>query len=66
MCQGDSRKFHENTPLGTLILAPLPPRPRGEVRIAVTFSVDDDGVLEAAARDEDTGQEQSLRVALPK
>ncbi len=66
VCQGESRRFLENTPLGTLILAPLPPRSRGKVRIAVTFCIDSDGVLEAAARDEDTGQEQSLRIALPQ
>jgi len=62
ICQGNSRRFAENMPLGTLVLDKLPPRPRGSVRIQVTFAIDADGVLEASARDEQTGQEQSLTV----
>lgn len=65
ICQGDSRRFKENMPLGTLTLVNLPPRRRGEVRIAVTFAIDDDGVLTALARDEQTGQEQRIRIELP-
>lgn len=64
VCQGDSRRFAENRPLGTLILDNLPPRPRGEVRIAVTFSVDADGLLTASARDESTGRQHSVRIQL--
>ncbi len=66
VCQGESRQFHENIPLGTLVLADLAPRPRGQVTIAVQFAIDDDGVLEASARDEQTGQAQSIRIKLPK
>ena len=66
VCQGDSRRFVENTALGTIVLDNLPPRPRGQVSIAVTFAIDDDGVLEASARDEATGQEQSVRINLPR
>lgn len=62
VCQGDSRRFAENMPLGVLVLDQLPPRPRGDVRIKVTFSIDADGVLEAHARDEQTGREQSIKV----
>ncbi|HUH02568.1 MAG TPA: Hsp70 family protein [Kofleriaceae bacterium] len=65
ICQGDSRRFKENMPLGTITLTNLPPRPRGQVRIAVTFAIDDDGVLTALARDEQTGQEQRIRIELP-
>jgi len=66
VCQGDSRQFHENLSLGTIVLADLPPRPRGQVKIEVKFAIDDDGVLEASARDEQTGQEQTVRITLPK
>ncbi len=65
VCQGDSRRFVENTALGTIVLDNLAPRPRGQVSIAVTFAIDDDGVLEASARDEATGQEQTVRINLP-
>jgi molecular chaperone DnaK (HSP70) len=66
VCQGDSRRYAENRPLGALVLDELPPRQRGEVRIAVTFAIDDDGVLEASARDEQTGQERSVRIQLDR
>jgi molecular chaperone DnaK len=64
VCQGPSRRFEDNVPLGTILLEDLPPRPRGQVRIAVTFSVDADGVLEASARDEASGRAQMIRVQL--
>jgi molecular chaperone DnaK (HSP70) len=65
VCEGDSRRFGENRPLGTLVLDGLPPRPRGQVRIAVTFTIDADGVLEAAALDEGTGRAQKIQIRLP-
>jgi molecular chaperone DnaK len=63
-CRGDARKVVENEPLGRLILEGLPPRRRGEVRIDVTFRVDQDGILHVRARDADTGikQEAALEV----
>jgi molecular chaperone DnaK len=64
LCQGDSRRFDQNRALGTLVLDNLPKRPRGQVRIAVTFAVDPDGVLEALAKDEQTGQARSVRIQL--
>jgi molecular chaperone DnaK len=64
VCQGESRRFADNMPLGTIVLDGLPPRPRGQVRIAVEFAIDDDGVLEASARDEQTGAAQSVRIKL--
>jgi molecular chaperone DnaK (HSP70) len=64
VCQGDSRRFAENTGLGTIVLDGLPPRPRGEVKIAVTFSVDGEGVLKASARDEQSGKAQSVEIRL--
>ncbi len=65
VCEGDSRRFRENRPLGTLVLHDLPPRPRGQVRIAVTFTIDADGVLEASALDEGTGRAQKIQIRLP-
>ncbi|MBI4509453.1 MAG: Hsp70 family protein [Deltaproteobacteria bacterium] len=64
VCQGDSRRFDENAFLGTLFLEDLPPRSRGQVRIAVTFHIDADGVLEASARDEETGRAHAMRIQL--
>ncbi|KAB2892555.1 MAG: Hsp70 family protein [Kofleriaceae bacterium] len=63
-CRGEGRRVTENEPLGRLVLEGLPPRRRGEVRIDVTFRVDQDGILHVRARDADTGiaREASLEV----
>ncbi len=63
-CRGEGRRVNENEPLGRLVLDGLPPRRRGEVRIDVTFRVDQDGILHVRARDTDTGivREATLEV----
>jgi molecular chaperone DnaK len=55
VCQGESKYFDENVPLGDLDLPELPPAPRGDVKIEVTFRVDTDGILRVRARDAATG-----------
>jgi len=62
VCQGESRKFSENAPLGTLTLEGIPPRPRGEAEIEVTFTVDTDGILNVRARDVKTGLATQARI----
>ena len=63
-CRGESRRFAENEPLGKLVLDPLPARPRGDVKIEVSFRVDPDGILHVRAADADSGvrQEAQLQV----
>ncbi len=51
VCQGESRRFADNAPLGTLTLEGIPPRPRGEAAIEVNFTIDSDGILNVRARD---------------
>ncbi|HTM20605.1 MAG TPA: Hsp70 family protein, partial [Kofleriaceae bacterium] len=61
VCQGESRRFDENQPLGELRLTGLRAAPRGVVKIEVTFLIDADGILQVAARDIETGRaEQSV------
>jgi molecular chaperone DnaK len=55
VCQGESRRFDENVPLGELELTDLQPARRGEVSIEVTFKVDTNGILCVRARDPVTG-----------
>src|SRR6185436_2314924 len=55
VCQGESRRFDENVPLGDLELPGLPPARRGDVKIEVTFRVDTNGILRVRARDAATG-----------
>ena len=46
------------------MLPNLPPRPRGEVKITVTFGIGADGILDVAALDQATGVAQSARIEL--
>jgi len=64
VCQGDSKTFGENHPLGVLHLDGLTPAPRGQTRIEVSFLLDADGILRVRAKDATSGksQEASLRV----
>ena len=64
VCQGESRKLDNNIVLGDLFLDNLPPRPRGETSIEVTFMLDASGILQVHARDAQTGQEQRATLDL--
>jgi molecular chaperone DnaK len=63
-CRGESRRYIENEPLGTLVLDGLEPKRRGDLKIEVCFRVDADGILHVSAADPDSGnrQEASLQV----
>jgi len=58
VCQGESRRLDQNVVIGELRLEDLPPRPRGETTIEVTFVLDASGILQVRARDANTGKEQ--------
>jgi len=60
--QGDSRIAAENIKLGEIELYGLPPAPRGQVEIQVTFEIDTDGIVVVTARDRATGIEQATRI----
>ncbi len=60
--QGESKMFGDNEPLGVLSLRGIPPRPRGESSIEVTFTIDESGILSVRARDEQTDQETNATV----
>ncbi len=62
VCQGESRVFEENMPLGELVLDNLRPAPRGEVKVEVTFEINTDGILQVRARDPETGHEQKAHI----
>jgi molecular chaperone DnaK len=62
VCQGESRRFEENVPLGELELNGLQPARRGEVSIEVTFKVDTNGILCVRARDAATGMVREAAV----
>ena len=62
VAQGESQRFGENTLLGDLHLTGLTAAARGEVRVAVTFEIDVDGILNVRAKDEGSGRETKARL----
>lgn len=64
VCQGEARRTDDNEVLGELELVDLPKGHRGRVQIEVTFVLDADGMLQARARDRESGQVQEVRVNL--
>ena len=70
VCQGESRRLDNNTVIGDLASQGLPPRPRGETSIEVTFPLDASGILQVRARDAHTGPSSARRsissAALPQ
>ena len=59
-CRGESKRYEENEPLGTIVLDNLPREVRGKLQIEVTFRVDTDGILHVRACDKNTGAKQEI------
>jgi molecular chaperone DnaK len=64
VAQGGSQVFAENTYLGDLELTELASAPRGEAKVAVTFEIDADGILNVRAKDVASGRETAARMLL--
>jgi molecular chaperone DnaK len=64
VAQGESQRFGENTLLGDLHLTGLVGAARGETRVAVTFEIDVDGILNVRAKDEGSGRETKARMQM--
>jgi molecular chaperone DnaK (HSP70) len=60
--QGEGRMVEQNTLLGEFVLDEIPPLPRGQVRVRISFSLDSDGILSVAAMDDKTGRETHVRI----
>lgn len=60
--QGMSDKASENKKLKTFVLEGLPAKPRGDVKITVTFAMDSDGILTVTAVDQD-GKPTKVKIA---
>ncbi len=61
---GNSRRIEDNRQLGSLELTDIPPGPREEVNIEVTFEVDTDGMLSVRATDMRTGMNQFAKLSI--
>ncbi|HDQ35002.1 MAG TPA: molecular chaperone DnaK [Chloroflexi bacterium] len=60
--QGERPMACDNKSLGRFILDGIPPAPRRDPQIEVTFDIDADGILNVTAVDQSTGHEQSMQV----
>jgi molecular chaperone HscA len=58
--QGNTERAEEACSLGYFDLEGIPPLPQNQARIAITFSLDVDGLLTVSAQEETTGVEQSV------
>ena len=61
--QGERPTAAENESLARFHLDGIPAAPRGVPQIEVSFTIDANGILSAAARDRTTGREQHITVA---
>ena len=61
--QGERSFAKDNKSLGIFKLKGIPAAPRGVPKINVTFQLDVDGLLAVSAREEQSGQEQSIKIA---
>ncbi len=60
--QGERPMAADNMTLGRFQLVGIPPAPRGIPQIEVTFDIDANGIVNVAAKDKATGNEQSMTI----
>ena len=60
--QGEREIAEENELLGAFQLTGIPPAPAGTPQIEVTFSIDEDGIVNVTAADQGSGAEESITI----
>ncbi|MFZ5481421.1 MAG: Hsp70 family protein [Myxococcota bacterium] len=60
--QGESKKASENEFLGEFVFDGLPPAPRLQTKVAVTFRIDHNGMLHVSATDPATGAKRNIGI----
>ena len=61
--QGERPMAHDNKLLGQFTLSGIKPARRGQPRIEVTFSIDQNGIVKVSAKDLDTQQSQDITIS---
>ncbi|WP_051439843.1 molecular chaperone DnaK [Methylobacterium sp. 10] len=60
--QGEREMAADNKMLGQFDLVGIPPAPRGQPQIEVTFDIDANGIVNVSAKDKASGKEQTIRI----
>ncbi|MET0744838.1 MAG: Hsp70 family protein, partial [Microvirga sp.] len=60
--QGEREMAADNKVLGQFDLVGIPPAPRGQPQIEVTFDIDANGIVNVSAKDKASGKEQTIRI----
>ena len=60
--QGEREMVTGNKSLGQFNLSDIPPAPRGQPQIEVTFDIDANGILHVSAKDKATGKENKITI----
>jgi molecular chaperone DnaK len=60
--QGESRMADDNELLGEFVLEGLALKPRGQVKVRVSFEIDNDGIVHVRAVDSVLGMERAIRI----
>jgi len=58
--EGERQLTTHNNKLGTFDLTGIPPMPRGQPQIEVTFDLDADGILSVTGKEKSTGKEHNI------
>jgi molecular chaperone DnaK len=60
--QGERERAADNKAIGRFRLENIRPAPRGAPQVEVTFDIDVNGILSVAAKDRDTGAQQTITI----
>ncbi|NRA06545.1 MAG: molecular chaperone DnaK [Myxococcales bacterium] len=60
--QGEAARAKENHRLGEFVLSDIPPSPKGEPEIEVSFEIDASGIVNVSARDRRSGSARAITV----
>lgn len=64
--EGERSMTKDNHLLGKFELSGIPPAPRGQPQIEVTFEIDANGILQVAAEDKGTGKSEKITITAEK
>merc|ERR1719163_2129866 len=64
--EGERGMTKDNNLLGKFELSGIPPAPRGQPQIDVTFDIDSNGILNVGAEDKGTGKSEKITITNDK